>query len=62
MVDVLAEEMDVSVFCNTTSTFDNVAEPEFEISKVTGLFVIDVMTGVLDLRFTTLSPGKLKVN
>ena len=54
---MLAEEIDVSVFCNTTSTFDNVAEPEFEISKVTGLFVIDVMTGVLDLRFTMLSPG-----
>ena len=59
---MLAEEMDVSVFCNTTSTFDNLAEPEFEISKVTELFVIDVMTGVLDLRFTILSPGNVKVN
>ena len=59
---MLEEEMDVPVFCNTTSTFDNLAEPEFEISKVTGLFVIDVMIGVLDLRFTILSPGKVKVN
>ena len=46
---MLAEEIDVSVFCNTTLTFDKVAEPEFEISKVTSLFVIDVMTGVSDL-------------
>ena len=59
---MLAEEIDVSVFCKTTSTFDKVAEPEFAISKVTGLFVIDVITGVLDLRFTMLSPGKVKVN
>jgi len=59
---VLAEEIDVSVFCNTMSTFDNVAEPEFEISKVTSLFVIEVITGVRDLRFRMLSPGKVKVN
>jgi hypothetical protein len=59
---VLAEEIDVSVFCNTMLTFDNVAEPEFEISKVTSLFVIEVITGVRDLRFRMLSPGKVKVN
>jgi len=59
---VLAEEIDVSVFCNTMSTFDNVAEPEFEISKITSLFVIEVITGVRDLRFRMLSPGKVKVN
>ena len=59
---MLAEEIDVSVFCNTMLTFDNVAEPEFEISKVTSLFVIEVITGVRDLRFRMLSPGKVKVN
>ena len=59
---MLEEEIDVSVFCNTTSTFDNMAEPEFEISNVTLLFVIEVMTGVIDLRFTILAPGRLKVN
>jgi hypothetical protein len=55
------EEVVVAVFCRTTSTFDKVEEPELEISKTTLLFVIDVMIGVMALRFTMLSPVSLKV-
>jgi hypothetical protein len=61
VVDALAEEIVVDVFCSTTSTFDKVEEPVFEISKTTSLFVIEVMTGVRALRFTILSPVTLKV-
>jgi hypothetical protein len=35
VVDADEAEIDVSVFCKTTSTFDKVAEPVLEISKVT---------------------------
>ena len=61
VVDALAEEIVVDVFSSTTSTFDKVEEPVFEISKTTSLFVIEVMTGVRALRFTILSPVTLKV-
>jgi hypothetical protein len=60
-VDVLAEEVVVAVFCRITSTFDKVEEPELEISRITLLFVIDVIIGVIALRFTILSPVSLKL-
>ena len=62
VVDVLVEEEEVvAIFCRTTSTFDKVEDPELEISKTTLLFVIDVIMGVMALRFTMLSPVSLKV-
>ena len=42
VVDALAEEIVVDVFSSTTSTFDKVEEPAFEISKTTSLFVIAI--------------------